>query len=232
MNTMMRMRGRRAGFSLIEAMVSTFIFLAFLAAVYQAVNRSRQFADVQETLSVIQVDGEKALNRMAEELRMSAHISNPIAGEPAYPYVFVNGEAYDSFAAESHTPPDQHVGPGSPGFGEVREIVFKVPFDNDGNGLFTDEDTGQPEWSTFDVSYVVITDASGTNVLVRRQDGVATDIIAKFVERVTFDTVNTDAVVGFSEIVITIYMAKPLSPGVWVETNLSTCITMRNVEEV
>jgi hypothetical protein len=163
---------------------------------------------------------------------MSAIITNPIAGEPTYPYVFVNGVAEGSFDAESHTPPDRHVPATSPGFGEMREIVFKIPFDNDGNGLLTDEGTGEPEWSTFDVSYVVITDASGTNCLVRRQDGVVTDFIAKYVERVTFDTVNTDAAVGFNAIVLTVYMAKPLSPNIWAETNLSTCVTMRNVEEV
>ena len=232
MNAIMLRRRRRAGFSIVEAMVSMFIFLGFLAAVYQAVSRSRQFTDVQEALSVIQVDAEHALNRMTQELRMTAHITNPILGEPACPYVFAAGVAEGSFVAESHTPPDQHVQPTSPGFGEVREIVFKVPFDNDGNGLFTDEDTGQPEWSMFNVSYVVITEASGTNTLVRREDAVITDVICRNVERVTFDTVNTDPIVGFSEIVITIYMAKELAPGVWVETNLSTCITMRNVEEV
>ena len=231
MRSLMTARRRSGGFSLVEAMVSTFIFLGFLAATYQGIARSRQYADIQETLSQIQMDAEKALDGLANELRMSAPITNPIAGEPAYPYVFFDGFAEGSFSDETHTPPDQHVAATSPAFGEVREIVFKVPFDNDGNGLLTDEGTGEPEWSLFDVSYVLITDASGTNVLARREDGVVTDIIAKYVERVTFDTVNTDGAVGFNEIVITIYMAKELAPGVWVETNLSTCVTMRNVQE-
>ncbi len=230
--TIQHRRKRSGGFTLIEAMCSTFIFLVFVASVSQAMTKARQYSEVQKKLAYIQMDAEHALARMGDELRMSAPISNPIPLEPAYPYVFINGVAEGAFAAESHAPATQNVAPTSPGFGEVREIVFKVPFDNDGNGLCTDDVTGQPEWSTFDVSYVLMTEPSGVNVLVRREDDVVTETIARHVERITFDTVRTDAAVAYNGIVITIYMAEPLAPGVWVEASATTAVTMRNVEEL
>jgi hypothetical protein len=123
------------------------------------------------------------------------------------------------------------VGGLSPAFGDVREIVFKTPFDHDGDGMLTAAATTDVEWSLFDISYVLITDAGGVNTLVRREDGVITHLIARYVERITFDTINTDGTVGFNEIMISVYMARPTPRGVWVETNMSTCVTMRNVEE-
>ncbi len=222
---------RKSGFSLIEAFVSTFIFLAFLAAVYGAISSSREYTDVQSTYAKMRMDAHRALDAMAFELRMSGWRDNPDPNEPDFPYVFTNGVAEGYYADESHDPPAQHIPATSPAFGDIREIVFKIPFDADADSFPTDGDTGLPEWSDFDVSYVLVTDAGGVNTLLRRQNGVMTDIIARFVERVTFNTYKTDAAVGINEIAITIYMARPVPTGAWLETNLSTVVTMRNIEE-
>jgi len=227
-----RRRSRRAGFSLIEALMSTFIFLSVLAAVYGTISSGQSFTGVQDTLAKIQMDARKTLERLTEELRMSGWRENPVALEPDYPYIFVNGVAHGSFAAESHPAPAQHVAPGNPAFGDVREIVFKIPVDLDGDGLLTDGTTGDVEWSPWDVSYVLITSPGGVNELVRREDGVVTDILARYVERITFDNIFTDGSVQLNEIAITIYMARPTPAGAWLQTTMSTVATMRNVEDV
>ena len=41
------------------------------------------------------------------------------------------------------------------------------------------------------MSFVVVTDANGINVLERRIDGATQRVVAKHVERIVFDDVNT-----------------------------------------
>jgi hypothetical protein len=224
-------RKSEAGFSLIEAMVSTFIFLAALAAVYGSIASGRHMADVEETYAVMNMDARRALAKMSDELRMTGWRSNAATGEPDYPYVFTNGVAPGSWDDESHTPPTQHVPATSLAFGDVREIIFKIPVDQDGDGYFTSATTGEVEWSNYDVTYVLVTEANGINTLVRRQDGVVTDVLAEYVERITFDTIHTDPSIDMDEIVINIHMARPTPTGTWLESSLSTCVTMRNIAD-
>ncbi|MHC4712538.1 MAG: PilW family protein [Planctomycetota bacterium] len=222
---------RRAGFSLIEALMSTFIFLSLLGAVYSTISSSRSFAGTEATLAKMQMDGRKSLERLSHELRMTGWLDSPFAGEPPVPYIFVNGDAKGSYAYLSHLAPAQHVAPGTPAFGDVKEIAFRVPVDLDGNGLLTDNFTGEVEWSPYYVTYALITDAGGINSLVRREDGVITEIIARYVERITFDTIYTDAAVDMNEIAITIYLARPTPRGVLLQATMSTCVTMRNIDD-
>lgn len=233
MKTLRRKRNKkRSGFSLVEALMSSLIFVALLVAVYGALGDAESFSGVQGTYAKMQMDARKVLDKFAFELRMTGWVDNAVPTDPSYPYIFTNGVATGAYAPESHVPPAQHVGATSPAFGPVREIVFKIPQDLDGDGLLTAASTGDIEWSTYDVSYVLETDAAGINVLYRRENQVVTEILARYVERITFDTIETDMSIGMNEIVITVYMARPTPKGLWLETNLSTCVTMRNVEEV
>ena len=233
MKTLRRKRNAKlSGFSLVEALMSSIIFVALLMAVYGALGDADSFSGVQGTYAKMQMDARKVLNKMASDLRMTGWVDNADPTQPSYPYVFTNGVATGAYACESHVPPVQHVGASSPAFGPVREIVFKIPEDLDGDGLLTDASTGNIEWSNYDVSYVLETDAAGINILYRRENQVITETLARYVERITFDTIQTDPAVDMNEIVITVYMARPTPKGLWLETNLSTCVTMRNVEEV
>jgi len=225
-------RRRRRGFSLVEALVSSFIFVTLMVAVYAALSDALDFHGIQGTFIKMQMDGRRALERMSGELRMTGRFDNPVAGEPGYPYVFTNGVASDIFAPLSHPAPVRHLPPGDPASGDVRSIVFKTPEDVDGDGLLTASATGDIEWTDDDISYVLVSDAAGTNILERRVNNVTTDVIARGIERITFDTIDTDPAVDFDEIVITIYMARQTPRGSWLQANLTTCVTMRNTEEV
>jgi len=224
-------RSTQSGFNLIEALVTSFLFVTLLVAVYGALNDSMSFTGVQNTYVDIQMDARRALERMSDELRMSGWVNCPAPGNPRMPYIFANGVAAGYYAAESHAPAAQHVGPGNGAFGDITEIVFKVPRDNDGNGLLTAATTGKIEWSNFDVSYVIVTDASGINTLQRRENGVVTDILARYVERMTVTTIDTDPGAAINEIVLTLYMVRPTYKGQLLQTSISSCITMRNVED-
>lgn len=106
-----------------------------------------------------------------------------------------------------------------------------MPIDNDGDGFITDADTGLIEWSNPDISLVLVTSPTGINQLQRWENGLCTEIVANYVERVTFDTIRTDPTIDWNGIVATIYMARPTPRGVWLETQLSTSIKMRNTDE-
>jgi len=230
-HTLRKKRRNLGGFSLIEALVSTFIFLAFMAAVFSAVNSSRGFAGVQDTLAKMQMDSRKVLERIGTELRMAGWLDGPAVGDPPLPYVFFDGNAEAPYSICGHEPAAQHVPATSPAFGDVRELVFRRPVDQDGDGLLTNGTTGEVEWSPYYIAYALITDAGGVNTLVRTEDGVITDIMARYVERITFNTIYTDGSIAMNDIVITIYMAKPTPRGEWLQTSMSTCITMRNVDD-
>ena len=205
--------------------------MSLLVAVYEALGDSLSFSGVQSTYTSMQMEARKALDKMSNEIRMTGWVNNPVAGQPHFPYIFANGVATGYFADESHAAPAQHVNSGN-AFGPVTEIVLKIPQDNDGDGLLTAAATGAIEWSTFDVSYVIESDASGINTLERRQNGVVTDILARYVERMTIATIDTDPAVDISEVVITLYMVRPTVRGQLLQTSLTTCVSMRNVEEV
>jgi hypothetical protein len=227
-----RRLGRQGGFSLIEALITSLIFVSLLVAVYGALGDSMSFSGVQSTYTSMQMEARRALDKMGNEIRMTGWVSNPVAGQPHFPYIFTNGVATGYYASESHAPAAQHVKAGNLAFGPITEIVFKIPQDNDGDGLLTAAATGAIEWSTFDVSYVIETDAAGINTLERRQNGVVTDILARYVERMTIATIDTDATVDINEVVITLYMVRPTLKGQLLQTSLTTCVSMRNVEEV
>jgi len=229
-----RRRCGRAGFSLIEALVSSFIFVALLAALYGALSDADRMRSVQDTYARMEMDARRALDRISAELRMAGRVSNPAPGQPGFPYTFVNGGALGTFNPPArHDPADIHVAPDSAAFGDCIEISFLIPVDNDGDGLLTSAATGDIEWSPWHVAYVIVTGGDGINRLERWEDSVRTDILAMYAERITFDTINTDPTVGLHEVAITLYMARPV-PGsdTWLQTHLTTRVTMRNADGI
>jgi len=226
------LRRRQAGFTLLEAVVSSVILVSMLVAIYGALSSSWSSYGTQSTYAKMQMDARRALERVAEELRMAGRVPNPAPGQPDYPYTFVNGSALGTFNQPArHPAPVQHVEPGTPAFGDCREIAFLIPEDLDGDGLLTSAATGDIEWSDYDLSYVPVTGPDGNNRLERWEDDRPTDVLATYVERVTFDTIDTDPSIHFNEIVVTIYMARPTpEKGVWLQTQLSTTVKMRNTD--
>lgn len=228
------LRNRRSGFTLMETMVSSLLFVGLMAALYTALGDATKIKDIQDAYAQMEMDAREAMSQMAEELRMSGRVENPAPGQPDYPYTFLNGDALGTFNNPSrHPAADVHVEPGTPAWGDCREIVFLLPTDNDGDGLLTSSATGDIEWTTYDIGYVLVTGPDGINRLERWENGTYTRTLAHYAERVVFDTIDNDPAVGMDEIVITLYLARPI-PGTdrWLQNRYATRVTMRNAEDL
>ncbi len=235
-------RSEASGYTVLELMVSLVLFLACLLGVLNALSDSMYHYTVQGTYAVMQMDARKALEAISRDLRMGGRIRSA-DNKIEYPYTFVNGgptascvdlsgAANNTFTVPAaHAPAGQHLSIGAPGFGDNREIGFKIPWDVDGDGQPTAAATGDIEWSPSDVSYTIVSAANGVNQLQRWYGGKCTDVIADYVERITFDTVRTDPTIDWNGCVVTVYMAKPTSRGVWLQTQLSTIVKMRNTNQ-
>jgi len=238
-----RYRCSTGGYSIIELMVSMVLFLACVVGVLGALSDSMYHYSVQGTYAVMQMQARKTLEAVSKDLRMAGRIRSE-DDLIEYPYTFVNGGptatcvspdggSTSTFTVPAaHDAPLHHVAAGAPGFGDVREIGFKVPTDVDGDGYPTAAATGNVEWSPYDVSYVVVTSPNGINQLQRWHDDVCVEIIANYVERITFDTVRTDATIDWNGVVVTIYLSCPTTRGVWLQTQLSTVVKMRNTAQM
>lgn len=217
--------------SLVELMVSMVLFLACLLGVLNALSDSMYHYTVQGAYAVMQMDARKALEAIASDLRMAGRIRSK-DNLIEYPYVFVNGGATLTFEPPAmHDPSTQHVAATAPAFGENREIGYKIPTDVDGDGSPTSAATGEIEWSPNDISFVIVTTANGINQLQRWDGNTCTDVVANYVERITFDTVRTDPTIDWNGVVVTVYLARPTPRGVWLQTQLSTVVKMRNTDE-
>ncbi len=220
MNTQ-RCSRRRAGFTLVEVAISLTILLILAAGIVEAVHHAGALARGGGAQGRIQMAAQDALSRITEDLTASGFVTT---GGKTYPFLFDGGNAGGAFAAHDHAPAAQSAEPGDDDFGASREIVFVRPAfvemaqgaDGTNHPLFDDDGTplavpggvvvtkryqfpaigadGAAVWDPAEISYVLVTGADGVNELQRRIDGVRSSVVARGVERVTFDTRVTDPV--------------------------------------
>ena len=175
---------RRAGYTLIEVVVASLI-LAFLAhTLVESSNFMSRLTSTGNVQTVLQIEAEKAMRKIVDDLRQSGFQVN--AGGKEFPYVFEDGNADGDFAAHAHEPADSEAEDDDPDFGPNREIVFAHPEDADGDGRPDLDAGGLLVWSADEISYTVRT-RSGTNYLERSVNLADSRPVCRFVERITFD---------------------------------------------
>lgn len=173
-------RALLAGFGLLELLLGVMIlalFLGSLALSSRSMLRMGQAADVRATAEEL---GASTLAVILADLRVSG------AHEP-YPHLFVDGAAAAPFEAHAHAPAVEHAAPGEPDHGPNREIVFRLPADDDGDGEPDFDGFGALVWSAQELGYALVTARDGVNQLERRVAGRTHRVIARHVERVLFD---------------------------------------------
>jgi len=147
---------RRAGFTVVE-LILVISVLGFLASalIESSVNMSR-VTSTGNVKSLLQMEGEKALNAMITDLKRSGFVFVNGKNSPA---IITDGVADDpAFAAHDHPLPNQTIAPGDIDFGPLQEVVFVLPADMDGDG--------RPDMDI---------DGNGVPELDANQDGVRTE---------------------------------------------------------
>jgi hypothetical protein len=183
MKTRSTVRRARAGFSLVELVVSAALTVILVGALVGAVEALRGLSRAGATRARLVEDGARALDVVRFDLTRSGFVTS---NGRDYPYLFDDGAAAGDFAAHAHAPTPGAAVAGDPDFGPDREIVYVLPLDGDGDGEPDLDGGGRPIFDPDECSLVVSARADGRNVLERRGPG-GRRTLARDVERVVFD---------------------------------------------
>lgn len=177
-------RTTRSGFTLIELLIGMSLLFLLTAGLIGSVASLRGLTVAGSVDSQLQDMGVQAMNSILPDLKRSGFDA---PGGVSYPYLFDDGVAGAPFQGHSHAAAVKHAVAGDPDFGVNRELVFLRLRDADGDGVPDLDLQGMRVWDASVVSYVVVTRNDGTNVLQRRVNAGNPRIVARHVERITFD---------------------------------------------
>jgi hypothetical protein len=176
-------RSRRAGFTLLELVISSALTVVLIGALVAAVDALRGLTNAGSARARLVEEGARALDVVRFDLTRSGFL---FTNGKTYPYLFTDGAAFGDFADHAHAPTADAAEAGDPDFGPDREIVYVVPLDADGNGMPDLDVNGLPIFDPIECSIVIAIAPDGRRVLERRGPG-GRRTLARDVERVVFD---------------------------------------------
>ncbi len=143
---------RRAGFTLIDLLVSVAIFCILIAALGRSITGLAREQTGISTANRLQDQGVRAIEAIRADLRRSGFVP---ANGVDYPYLFEDGAAEIPFEAHIHLPAAKEAEPGDPDFGPNREIVLCQPADGDGDHIPDVDANGALVWDVAEISVSV-----------------------------------------------------------------------------
>lgn len=170
--------------------ISTSLLVIVMGSLAWAMTGLRGLVSSGRDRAALQSSGQMALIEMIEELRHSGVVQ--LEGV-RYPVIFENGDPGENHPGLEHEPALNHSEPGDPDFGRDREIIFRLPLDQDGDRRPDLDENGELLWSADEISYVVVTRADGENYLERRVNGASPRMLCRFVERLVIDDAESSA---------------------------------------
>jgi hypothetical protein len=214
----------RSGIGLVEVALSATILLVLAASLVEAVSHVSSLGKSGSVDGRLQVDAQDAIARITADLKASGFVHANGRDYPyLFENGVIDGD-HPEFAPHAHAPAIEHASSGDADYGPDREMVFvrprfaEVAQTADGqNYPLTDEfgaplaipggvivvrrydfpviDTdGLAGFQTQELSYVVVTASDGVNELQRRTNGGSPTVVARGVERLVFDTGETDPI--------------------------------------
>jgi len=176
--------GPRAGGSLLETMITVSIFPLLIAGALTTLHTSGDENDRMSSRADMVRRADHALSNMTVELERSGFAT---LGGIEYPFLI------DDFALANAPAPHAHDAANPAPDGQTaREIVFVLPQDAGDDGWPDLDGTMENiDWDPTEISYVLLPDADGSNVLVRREDGARDRVLARGVRRFIVDDAAT-----------------------------------------
>ncbi len=233
-------RNRRAGFTLLEIVISTTLLLLLAGSLVQALDALKGVTTAGSVESKLQQAGERALLRIIDDMKRSGFVTLDLGGfNQSFPFLFDGGDAtvsWQGFApptgmgVHTHLAATKQAQAGEPDFGLDREIVFVLPADFDGNGVPDVDANGELVWDPAQISYTLVTRLDGLNYLERRVNGVNPTKAAMFVERIAFDdnTSSGGVAVPLGAIRIQVFMRQNDDNGQVHRHTARAMVRMRN----
>lgn len=251
---MTALRRHQRGFSLVEVTVSLVFTMLIFGTYAAAVVDSVEFSASNIGGASLHEIGRRTLESIARDLTRTGNFIDAVTGIP-FPHVFKNGQPeavlannwqhnVDELTAIAATfppgppPPPEPVNPPpfvAPGFEltpmGIREIIFRVPEDLNGDGrLLAANHT--IEWGTSTLGYIMRPNHSDTLTLVRRsvsaQHVVRETTICTDVEALTFDSVETKNILPMDAIEVHLHLKRQDVRGRVQRLHLTTTMVMRN----
>lgn len=246
------------GMSLVEVLIVSVISVSMMGTFALTVLDAADFTASTVTGADLQIIGRRALDRMSRDVAASGRTTD-VASGVALPYVYSDGQCHAAFPAFTHdhsyfttlvaqwpnddtisagSSPLPFVAPGDEWMSQgIREIVFRRPNDNDGDGSLVVRPgaahAGELEWGTSLFGYVVLPNPkTGTLDLVRRtlaSGGSVTDeTICRHVESLTLDTSATKPILPLDAVEVHLHLKRVDTRGHVDRLHLATTLAMRN----
>ncbi len=169
-------RGSRSGFSVIEAVVSTFIFAGIMGIFVRSLYSAHEAQEGIETSERLDRNALEVVQALREELSRSGFAD----GFP----VLYDGDIGDDYPDYEHEPALDRYGDKV----EACDIAYRLPADDDLDGWPDVDDDGNVLWEDEPRAFVLAPDGSGSNAFSRLLPDGRRVTIARDVERVTVST--------------------------------------------
>ncbi len=223
-----RMRGQ-AGLTLVEMVAMTGLLSFLIIALFTLFSAANHLFRAGDASADIEEQARLSITQIASDLKQSGYYIDPDSGR-AYPYIFAGATADGLFIEYTHSPAQHEAEEGTPAYGPTKEVVFRLAEDVDGDGYKTDSTTGKIEWGPNEISYQLRTGPDGISQLERRVNNSAPEVVARFVERVTFDDVYSDPTIPYAQVRVVVHLRRKTTDGRIVKAGHSTMVKMRNFE--
>jgi|GEM_PF-3717479 hypothetical protein len=250
----MKQRRRQSGVTIMEmSIVMLFTMLIFGTYASSVVDGVEFTASNVGGASLHEI-GRRTLENIARDLSRTGRFTDPEFGI-FMPHVFRNGSpeailnsnwGHDQQALQALVatfppgppPPPEPANPPpfvAPGFEltpmAIREIIFRLPEDLNGDGRILDANQNV-EWSTTVYGYILHPNAAGTLTLYRRSIDAAHHLVEEpicgDVEALTFDSVETKGILPMDAIEIHLHLLRRDVRGRDQRLHITTTMVMRN----
>ncbi len=250
----MSARRRESGVTIMEMSVVMLFTMLIFGSYATAVVDGVEFTATNVGGASLHEIGRRTLETIARDLSRTGRATDPVYGI-FMPHVFREGSpdatlagnwAHDQVALQALVqsfppgppPPPEPVNPPpfvAPGFEltpmGVREIIFRLPEDENGDGRLLDADSNV-EWSSTLYGYIMHPNAAGTLTLYRRSIDAAHQLVEEpicgDVEALTFDSVETKGILPMDAIEVHLHLLRKDVRGRDQRLHITTTMVMRN----
>ena len=218
----MRASSRRtragAGFTLVEAALALTAFVALLAGFLFSVERMSNAYGEGEVSHALAIEAFDAARSITQEISRAGFRDQH--GE-RMPVLFADGDPGVDHPAFAHEPP---------GSGEaVREILYRLPRDGDGDGWPDVDANGEAVWESAWHGLLCLPLEDGTDALVRRAEDGTTVVLARNVARLVFETpAETGFAIPLDSLRFTLTLRRADADGRACEFEVQRVVRLRN----